>query len=96
MPVGIIQLHLYLPLVHSLKGKRHVIKPIIHDLQTKFHASVAEADQQDIWHNSTLLIAIASSSAVKIEQSKQRLIEHVESHWAEVYITKDEMEIIFE
>ena len=96
MPVGIIQLHLYLPLVHSLKEKRRVLKPMIHDLQTKFHVSVAEVGKQDIWQNSTLLIALASSSPIKIEQSNQRLLEFVESHWVEVYITKNQMEIIFE
>jgi uncharacterized protein YlxP (DUF503 family) len=96
MPVGILQIHLYLPMVHSLKEKRHIIKPIIHDLQTKFHTSVAEVGKQDTWQNTELLIAISSSSAVTIEKTKQRLIEFIEAHWAEVYITKSEMEIIFE
>ena len=95
MPVGILQLHIYLPMAHSLKGKRHVIKPIMHDLQTKFHASVAEIGKQDVWQNTELLIALSSSSTVTIEKTKQRLIDFVESHWAEVYITRSEMEIIF-
>lgn len=96
MPVGIIQLHIYFPQVHSLKGKRHLIKPLINDLQKKFQVSVAEVGKQDVWKNSELLIAIASSDAVQIEKIKQRLIEFVETHWAETYITKNEMEIIFE
>ena len=96
MPVGIIQLQIYFPQVQSLKGKRHLIKPLINDLQKKFHVSVAETGKQDVWKNCELLIAVASSDAVQIEKIEQRLIEFIEHHWAETYITSNEMEIIFE
>jgi uncharacterized protein YlxP (DUF503 family) len=96
MPIGILQIYLYLPQVQSLKGKRHIIKPIIHDLQTKFHVSVAEVGKQDIWKSSELLVATASSDSIWIEQRQQEIINHIESRWPEIYITRSEMEIIFE
>ncbi len=96
MPIGIQQIHLYLPQIQSLKGKRHILNPINPDLQTKFHVSVAEVGKQDVWKNSELLIAIASSDTIWIEQMQQQLIEHLESRWPDIYITRNEMEIIFE
>ena len=96
MPVGIIQLHLYLPDVHSLKEKRHLIKPLMNDLRRKFLVSVAEVGKQDVWKNAELLIAVASGDSVQLEKIKQRLLAYVEYDWAEGYITKDEMEIIIE
>ncbi|RQV98140.1 DUF503 domain-containing protein [bacterium] len=96
MPIGILQLTLYSPDIQSLKSKRHFLKPLIHNLQENFHVSVAEVGKQDIWKNSDLLIAIASSDAKQLDIAKQRISDYIELHYPDAYIIKYEMEIIFE
>lgn len=96
MPVGILKLHLYLPLVHSLKEKCHLLKPMIHALQSRYLVSIAETGKQDVWQNTEILIAIASSDSAEIEGITERLLTFLETYTAEVYITENELEIIFE
>lgn len=96
MPVGILQLNLYLPMAHSLKDKRHYLRPILHDLRSKFSVSVAETGKNDVWQSSKILIAIASNSSVEIEKVTDRILKFIENHWVEVYLSSSELEIIIE
>lgn len=49
---------LHAPWVHSLKEKRMIVKSLVARLQNKFHASVAEIDEQDI--HQIIVIGVAS------------------------------------
>jgi uncharacterized protein len=55
--VGVLQLTLYLPENHSLKGKRSVLRSIKARVSAKFNVSVAECDEQDTWQ--TIVIGVA-------------------------------------
>jgi uncharacterized protein len=55
--VGVLQLTLYLPENHSLKGKRAVLRSIKSRVQAKFNVSVAEVDHQDSWQ--TIVLGVA-------------------------------------
>lgn len=55
--VGVLELTLYLPENHSLKGKRAVLRSIKARVRDRFNVSVAEVDHQDSWQ--TIVIGIA-------------------------------------
>lgn len=48
MWVGFIEFDILLGDVHSLKGKRSVVRPLVSDLRRKFEVSAAEVDNQDL------------------------------------------------
>ena len=96
MPIGILQLTIYLPGAHSLKDKRHIIKPLANHLRRKFNLSVAEVGDLDHWQTSYLLIAAVSNDAVHIEQTLTAVIQMAESTLHDGYITKQDWEIITE
>ena len=50
---------LFAPWVHSLKGKRMIVKSLIGKLQNRFHVSAAEIDEQD-----TLQIIVIGVAAI--------------------------------
>lgn len=47
MQIAAMTFRLHAPWVHSLKEKRMVVKSLVAKTQNRFHASVAEIDEQD-------------------------------------------------
>jgi uncharacterized protein YlxP (DUF503 family) len=48
MWVGWIEFDVLLGDVHSLKGKRAIVRPIVHELRRRFFVSAAETDSLDL------------------------------------------------
>lgn len=94
MSIGILTLNLYLPDCHSLKAKRGRIKPVIARLHKTFNISIAEVDHQDAWQSCGLLIACASSDGAQAEQTLNQVINYVESHWPDLPLTDEKIEIL--
>ena len=46
MNIATMTFRLHAPWVHSLKEKRMVVKSLVAKIQNRFHASVAEIDEQ--------------------------------------------------
>ena len=57
MQIGLMQIKLYAPYVHSLKDKRMIVKSLITKIRNKFNVSVCEVSEQDT--HQTIIIAIA-------------------------------------
>ena len=54
MWIGFIEFDVLLGDVHSLKGKRSVVRPLVTDLRRKFELSAAEVGHQDL-HRRTVV-----------------------------------------
>ena len=52
--VGSLEVELHLPLCHSLKEKRAVIRPILDGARHRFHVASAEVAYQDKWQRAAL------------------------------------------
>lgn len=66
MFIGWIEADLQIPLAHSLKDKRAVIRPLIARLR-QHHVSVAEVGNADLHQRAHIGIAVTSSSFETIE-----------------------------
>jgi len=93
MAIGILTLTLYLPDCHSLKDKRRCIKPILAHLHKEFNISIVESDHHDLWQSSQLTVACAASSGTQAEQILSRVIQFYESHWPDLPLTAENIEI---
>lgn len=60
---AVLRVEFHIPVVHSLKEKRGVIKPVIDGLKNRFNVSVAETDFQDLWQRCEVGIGVVASSA---------------------------------
>ena len=58
MIIATMTFKLRAPWVHSLKEKRMIVNSLVAKLQNKFHASVAEVDEQDT--HQIIVIGVAS------------------------------------
>ncbi|MFF8645529.1 DUF503 domain-containing protein [Streptomyces sp. NPDC015345] len=60
MYVGTLSFDLLLGDVHSLKGKRSVVRPIVAELQRKYGVSAAEVGGQDLHRRAEIGLAVVS------------------------------------
>jgi hypothetical protein len=79
MVVGVVKLRLRLPVTHSLKGKRKVIKCICERLRQRFNLAVAEVASQDLWQRGELGIVAVGNEGGHVNSRLDKAINFVES-----------------
>ena len=60
MWVGFIEFDLLLGDVHSLKGKRSMIRPLVAEVRRRFEVSVAEVGAQDLHRRATMGVGLVA------------------------------------
>lgn len=48
MIIGAVKITIHEPWIHSLKGKRMIVKSLCAKVRNKFNVSIAEVDKQDV------------------------------------------------
>ncbi|MCL2568420.1 MAG: DUF503 domain-containing protein [Oscillospiraceae bacterium] len=74
------RLTFHLPHAASLKDKRQIRRSLIDKTRSRFNASIAEVDTQDLHQTLTLGIAVVSNTATHAEQSLDEIIRFLEAH----------------
>ncbi len=78
MPVGILELDLYIPECTSLKQKRVIVKGLKDKVRSRFNVSVAEIDGQNLWQRSRLLVAVAAADTRGANTLLSKVVNFVE------------------
>ncbi len=78
MVVGVMKLNLILPENHSLKGKRSVLRRVQARVIHRFHISVTECGNQDLWHSAILGFGVVGSSQKVVDATLQKVIHFVD------------------
>jgi uncharacterized protein YlxP (DUF503 family) len=63
-------------------------------LHKEFNISVVEYDRQDAWQQAELGIAMISKDHKQIEQIYNAILDFFPSHWPDIQIIDDNIEII--
>lgn len=63
MFVGTLECDVLLGDVHSLKGKRALVRPVLAELRRRYEVSVAEVDHQDLHRRARLGVAVCAGEA---------------------------------
>lgn len=77
MVVGVLQLTLYLPENHSLKGKRAVLRSLKSRVQARFNVSVAEVAEQDTWQTIVLGVAQVGNERDHVDRCLREVSEFI-------------------
>ena len=94
MTIGVLTLHIFIPGCSSLKEKRRRLKPLLARLHREFNISVAEVDQNDTWQNAIIACALVSNDQRHTQRVLQKIIQWIETHWPDVSVFDDQIEII--
>lgn len=80
MVVGICTIHIHLPLSHSLKDKRRIVRSLKDRLRGRHNISLAEVDCQDLWQRAALGIAAVADGRQPLERLFEIIRADVETH----------------
>jgi uncharacterized protein YlxP (DUF503 family) len=78
MVVGVLQLELFLPENHSLKGKRSVIRAIKARVQNKFNVSIAECEDHDLWQRALLGVSQVGTDEAHVDRCLREVVHFIE------------------
>ena len=96
MYVGVAIFEIHLPLAHSLKEKRKVVRSVRDRLRARAEFSVAEVALQDLHQRARLAVSMVSGDRLLIEQafeSARELVGQCEGEllgWNEDYLQYDD------
>ncbi len=76
MVVGVLQLTLFLPENHSLKGKRQVLRAIKDRVR---YVSIAESDGHDLWQRAELGICQVGSDRAFVDSALREVVNFIDS-----------------
>jgi hypothetical protein len=68
MHAAALCVELHIPLAHSLKDKRAVVRPIVDGSRHRFGVAAAEVGKQDRWQAAELAFATVASTAGHVEE----------------------------
>jgi uncharacterized protein YlxP (DUF503 family) len=77
----LLRVHLFLPEVGSLKGKRAELNSVKAALRGKLGASVAEVGYQDSWQRSLLAVALAGRSFKACDEAADGIMRFLDSRF---------------
>lgn len=93
MVVGLLEIRLRLPGVHSLKEKRSVLRRLLNRLRQTFNVSVAEIGDQDLWQAAVLAVACVSGHASQAHRLLEQVLAFTERD-ANVQVTGSNLDIL--
>ena len=81
----------YIPMAHSLKDKRAVVKSMLTRSRQKFNVSAAEIDHQNVWQRTRIAFVMVSSSKEMADKEMAQVLYYLESNpaWECLEIEKE-------
>lgn len=92
--LGVLTLELHLPGCASLKEKRSRIKPLLARLHREFNVSAAELEHLDAWQSARIGCALLSNDPNHTHQALTSVARWVETHWHDVTLVAEQIEIV--
>ena len=94
MIIGSLTLYLRMPVNHSLKEKRGIVKSVIARLRNEFNVSVAEVGEHDRWQTAVIGVACVSGDGHYARQQLQAVVDWVYENRPDVEITQTDIELL--
>ena len=94
MVIGLLTLHLEIPMCSSLKEKRSQLKPLLSRLKKEFNLSVAEMDYQERWKETLIGCTYLSNDSAHTQRALQKVVSWVEKYYPHLPIIQDRIELI--
>jgi len=78
--IGHLILVLHFPYSHSLKEKRFHLAGLKKKIQDRYHVSIAETGDMDLWQKSVLEVVYVSANHAQVEKTLSAVVSFVVSH----------------
>lgn len=88
------RMRLHLPMSHSLKDKRQVVRSLQRRIRDTFGVSVAETGDHDLWQSAELTVACAAGDAAHARATLEKIADFVEDFHLPVVLAEAESDLI--
>jgi uncharacterized protein len=78
MHLLLLQMEVHLPMAHSLKEKRSILKKLLHEIRNDFNMSISEVDYHDVWQSALLAAVGVSGMRSSLERMERQLVERLD------------------
>lgn len=92
--IGVCEVSLSLPMAHSLKEKRGLVKPLLARLRGEFNVSVAEVEDQDRWQSAVIAVAMVAADGANLHGALEAVVRWIERTQPHLYLANWEIEIM--
>lgn len=75
MQAMLVQMHLHLTNVHSLKEKRHILRPLLERSKRLFNVSIAETAQMNLHRYAEITFAIVCNDKKVLERITDKILK---------------------
>ncbi|MBF0137109.1 MAG: DUF503 domain-containing protein [Magnetococcales bacterium] len=78
MRIGVLEVRLHLPGVHSLKEKRSIVKGLLARIRNQFEVAAAEVDHLDLWQSAGLGMAAVGNDTALLQSRLRKVVTFIE------------------
>lgn len=93
MFVAVARVSLQISEAKSLKDKRQVLRKVMDRLKSRFNVSVAEVDDNDVWHKATIGLSVVGNDRRHVNEQIDKCLHFVEEMYVAPVISR-ELEIV--
>jgi uncharacterized protein YlxP (DUF503 family) len=94
MFVGACRIRLHLPVSHSLKDKRQVVKSVLARTRAQFEVAAAEVADQEVWQVATLGLSCVANDPAHAEEVLRRAVRYIEDSRPDAEVTDVAVEVL--
>lgn len=94
MIVGTAAYTFRIPLAHSLKDKRRLVKSLLERVRQRYHAAAAEVDCQDVWQKAVIGVAVVSNDTRHAEEMLEHITHFMEEFSVEMELIQVDIELL--
>ena len=78
MVVGCLEVTLSIPMAHSLKEKRSVVRRCVDRVRNRFNVAVAEVDGHDVHSRAVIGVAVVSNEGPLVNSIIDKILDHID------------------
>ncbi len=94
MVVGACTIHLDLPGIGSLKGKRGVLKSLMARVRHEFNVSIAEVGDNDRWQAAEIGVVAVSNDPAYVHGLLTRVVQWIEGQRLDITVEDYQIEML--
>jgi uncharacterized protein YlxP (DUF503 family) len=80
MIVGLLSIETYLPVAHSLKDKRRVLRKVIDGIRHRHNVSIAEVGRNDTWQRAQIAVCMVANDSAFVHSALSRVFNEIEKN----------------
>lgn len=94
MIIGTCTIALFVPMAHSLKDKRQVVRSVLGRVRNQFNVSITEVGDHDLWQSALLGVACVATDTRYARGQLDAVLRFIEDLRPDCSVTQHDVEML--